>query len=126
MNETKSLNTIVGNGKRFISYEIVSRLKKQNENQLLSLLEQSVTDSDRKRGKLHQPLKHSFDGRQILNNEMMLQKLNYIHKNPVSKKWNLVSDYLSYNHSSARFYEEGINNFNWLKNFYDVLDGKFR
>ncbi len=108
-----------------MSYEIVDRLKKQNEIKMLSLLAESVTQSDRQRGKLHQPFKHSFDARQILNREMMLQKLNYMHHNPVTKKWNLANDYLNYLHSSAKFYEEGINTFSWLKNFYDVLDGKF-
>lgn len=122
----KNLNTLVGNGKRFISYEIVERLKKKNDLNTLLVLKNAVTDSDRKRGKLHQPLIHSFDGKQILSREMMIQKLNYIHHNPVSKKWNLVPDYLDYPHSSAMFYEQGINKFNWLKNFYDILDEKFK
>ena len=30
-NTGQSINTIVGNGKRFIAYEIIKRLKKQNE-----------------------------------------------------------------------------------------------
>ena len=37
-----------------------------------------------------------------------MQKFNYIHHNPVSGKWNLVSDYTDYEHSSASFYELGI------------------
>ena len=124
LNEEKKLNTIIGNGKRFLSYEIVERLKKKKDEKTLSILKDEVTPSDRRRGKLHQPFKHSFDGKQILNKEMMLEKLRYIHHNPVSKKWNLASDYLLYPHSSALFYEEGINKFGWLKNFYDKLDGK--
>jgi len=38
---------------------------------------------------------------------MTEQKLNYIHENPVSGKWKLVDDYVSYDHSSAGFYELG-------------------
>ena len=37
----------------------------------------------------------------------MRQKLNYMHKNPVSGKWKLAENYLDYIHSSARFYELG-------------------
>lgn len=125
LNEEKKLNTIIGNGKRFLSYEVVEQLKKKNDLKTLSILQTEVTASDRQRGKLHQPFKHSFDAKQILNKEMMLEKLRYIHHNPVSKKWNLVGDYLYYPHSSALFYEQGINKFEWLKNFYDVLDGKY-
>jgi hypothetical protein len=36
----QSLNTVVGNGKRFIGYEIVSRLKNHNETALLQQLRQ--------------------------------------------------------------------------------------
>jgi len=34
---TKSINTIVSNGKRFMAYKIVERLKKQNEAEVLSI-----------------------------------------------------------------------------------------
>lgn len=37
-----------------------------------------------------------------------MQKLDYIHKNPVSKRWQLVEDYTEYKFSSAGFYEKGI------------------
>ena len=33
------------------------------------------------------------------------QKLDYIHLNPVSKKWKLTNDFREYEHSSAKFYE---------------------
>ena len=36
---------------------------------------------------------------------MIEQKLDYIHHNPVSGKWNLVEDFVTYRHSSAQFYE---------------------
>ena len=35
---------------------------------------------------------------------MIEQKLDYIHQNPVSGKWQLVDDYTEYTHSSAGFY----------------------
>jgi hypothetical protein len=37
-----------------------------------------------------------------------MKKLNYIHRNPISGKWNLVNDYTDYEHSSASFYELGV------------------
>ena len=37
-----------------------------------------------------------------------MQKINYIHHNPVNGKWNLAKDFVSYEHSSASFYELGI------------------
>jgi len=37
-----------------------------------------------------------------------MQKINYIHMNPVSGKWMLVNDFTDYEHSSASFYEKGL------------------
>ena len=49
-----NLNTLVANGKRFMAYEIVERLKNSKHNHLLKQLENEVTRSDKKRGKLLQ------------------------------------------------------------------------
>ena len=38
----QSINTIIGNGKRFMAYEIVERLKVKGENRLLSTLQNNV------------------------------------------------------------------------------------
>ncbi len=49
------------------------------------------------------------------------QKVEYMHKNPVSSRWNLASDYLSYPHSSARFYDlNEVNEHIILTHFQDV------
>jgi hypothetical protein len=36
-----------------------------------------------------------------------MQKLDYIHYNPVSGKWQLAKNFVGYEHSSASFYEAG-------------------
>ena len=50
----------------------------------------------------------SFDAEQCYTRKFLLQKLGYIHKNPVSKRWQLVDDFTDYENSSAGFYEKGI------------------
>ncbi len=52
-----------------------------------------------------------------------MQKLDYIHFNPVQGKWALAKDDLGYHYSSARIYETGIDEFGILHNLYEVLDG---
>lgn len=53
----------------------------------------------------------------ILSREMLEQKLEYIHLNPLQEKWQL-SDYLqNYLWSSARFYEEGKDTFDLLTHY---------
>jgi len=51
------------------------------------------------------------------------KKLDYIHFNPVSGKWNLAKDDMDYHFSSARFYETGVDDFGFLKNIFTIFDG---
>ena len=45
---------------------------------------------------------------EIYSREVAKQKIDYIHFNPVTGKWQLAKDDLDYYFSSARFYETGI------------------
>jgi len=51
----------------------------------------------------------------LYTKEVMLQKLTYIHNNPLAAHWNLVIDPADYHYSSARFYVRGDSKFNFLK-----------
>ena len=101
----KYINKILGEGKRFISYEVINRLKKENESEILGILTRGVTQTDKERGKLHSVFESSMDIKEIETEKFMIQKINYIHRNPVSGKWKLVDDYRLYAYSSAAFYE---------------------
>lgn len=60
-------------------------------------------------------------GIELYSRYFAIQKLNYIHLNPVRGKWNLSESYLDYDFSSARFYEYGIDRFGFLYNLYEVI-----
>ena len=107
-NEDFDLNKIVSNGKRFMAYEIIDRLKKENQNETLEFLKNATTERERNKGQIHKVFKDSFDAKPIFSEKFLIQKLNYIHLNPVTGKWNLVNDFTSYRHSSASFYENGV------------------
>lgn len=66
--------------------------------------------------------KESFDAKDCRSSEFIFQKLAYIHKNPVSKKWQLVNDYTQYEYSSASFYEKGIKKYDKLLHINDALN----
>jgi putative transposase len=55
----------------------------------------------------------------IFSREMMLQKLAYIHLNPLHERWNLADRPENYPWSSAHFYEFGIDQFGFLTHFMD-------
>ncbi len=118
--ETKAINTIVSNGKRFMDYEIVKRLKGKDKLQLLGELEAAVSEREQKKGQKHKVFKDSFDGKALFTEKFLFQKIDYIHRNPVSGKWKLVNDYADYEHSSASFYELGVVKHFEPKHFRDV------
>lgn len=57
----------------------------------------------------------------LYKKEVALQKLFYIHSNPLSKHWNLCSDPIQYAYSSARFYETGVDDFGFLKHLMEAF-----
>ena len=74
-----SLNKIISNAKRFMAYQIIKRLKENNQTEILQQLQSAVTDKEKKKGQLHKVFEESFDAKSIDNKNFFLQKLNYIH-----------------------------------------------
>jgi hypothetical protein len=81
-NTGQPINTIIDNGKRFIAYEIINRLKQQGETKLLHQLNLLVEAKDRERNKKHEVWENSFDWKECRTNRFMKQKLDYMHDNP--------------------------------------------
>jgi REP element-mobilizing transposase RayT len=105
--EGMSINRLLANAKRFLAYEIRDRLIRQGELALLEMLKAAVRPCDAARGQEYRVFMPSSDIRECFDEVMLLQKLDYIHTNPVKGKWMLAENYLDYPHSSAGFYERG-------------------
>ena len=86
------LNTQVGNGKRFIAYEIVKRLVAMKRFDILKILEQGVQPKDRSRGKKHEVWKGAFDIKECRTEKYLCQKMHYMHNNPCHPRWNLAAE----------------------------------
>jgi REP element-mobilizing transposase RayT len=109
--ESENINTIIGNGKRFMAYEIIKRLKQNQALDLLNYLSSKVESKRKAKNKQHEIWNASFDWKLCCTRNFIEQKLIYIHNNPCSKKWNLCEKPTAYLHSSATFYiehKEGI------------------
>ena len=118
----KNINKVIGDGKRFIAYEIIIRLKALGHIGILEQLEKDVNGSDKKRGKLHEVWEDSFDWKLCNSLEMIVQKLNYMHTNPCKGKWNLVDSPVDYPHGSARFYITGEQGVYSVTNYMELGD----
>lgn len=117
----QSINSIVGNRKRFMAYEIVRKLKIQNQLTLLKQLETFVSSADKRRGKIHEVFEPSFDWKDCVSEKFINQKLDYMHNNPCRGKWQLVQQPQEYFHSSAKFYLTGMQGIYEVMN-YSMLD----
>ena len=122
---SKSINTIIGNGKRFMAYEIIKKLEDNKDEDLLNHLFVSVSIKDKLRNKQHEVWQPSFDWKDCLSDRFVDQKINYIHTNPCSGKWNLCTAPRDYVHSSARFYEEGTQGVYPVTNICEMEDIDF-
>ena len=100
-----NLNKIMSNAKRFMAYEIVNRLENCTNHKVLQELRSNLTPREINKGQKHKIFKDSFDAKPIYADKFLFQKFEYIHNNPVKGKWTLARDNVSYEHSSASFYE---------------------
>ena len=118
----KKLNTHIGNGKRFMAYEMLKKLQSKKEEELLHRLKAAVQPKDAEKGQKHCFWKDSFEVKECRTEKFLLQKLHYMHNNPVSGKWNLSSSPLDYLHSSAPFYFNGRQQLFAVKDYRELLD----
>ena len=85
-----------------MAYEIVKRLEAANDSKTLLQLKEGLTDRDAKKGQKHKVFEDSFDAKPIYHRNFLLQKINYIHLNPVRGKWRLVEHWEDYEYSPPR------------------------
>ena len=55
----------------------------------------------------------------IYKEDVLQQKLKYIHDNPIKDKWKLVAEPSDYHYSSAKFYETGIDDLDLITHYKD-------
>ncbi len=116
-----TVNKIISNGKRFLAYDMVKRLREAERDNILVNMYCSVSQSDRDRGKIHQVFIPSFDCKPCFGGWFLRQKLTYIHNNPCRGKWHLASSPHLYKHSSAGFYHRGVQGIYEVTHYAEVL-----
>jgi hypothetical protein len=92
---------------RYRRPRLEKRLESSKQTDLLGQLAAGVSLRESKKGQKHKVFEESFDAKPIYSHAFLVQKLGYIHHNPIRGKWNLATDFVSYEHSSAAFYEMG-------------------
>lgn len=99
---------------KYTSHVFLKKLKAEGQSFLYE-----VNSSNKK----HEIWQRDSLGIEIYSKKVAKQKLDYIHNNPLSGKWNLSKDDVSYYYSSARFYESGVDDFGFLNDLFVIFDG---
>ncbi len=100
----QSINMIVGNGKRFMAYDIIKRLREKGQIHILATLAKNVEAKRKANIKLHEVWELSFAWKSCNSYTFIRQKLNYMHDNSCTDKWSLCPRPIEYIHSSAKYY----------------------
>jgi putative transposase len=113
-NALNGKETAKGSLLKYTAHLFLKQLKENGTTELYS-----VDQANKK----HEIWQRDALGIEIYSREVAKQKIDYIHFNPVSKKWLLAKDDLGYHFSSACFYETCVDEFGFLKNIFQVFDG---
>lgn len=89
----------------------ILRFMRLNNDPMIELLKVKASD------RYYQVWERNSLSIDIYSEKVLLQKLNYLHNNPVQVKWKLAELPEDYTCSSVSFYETGDDPFGWLKHF---------
>ena len=108
-----------------MAYEIIQRLEVNREVALLQQLSAHVEVTRKANKKQHEVWETSFDWKDCRSNDFVWQKLNYMHNNPCTGKWELAANPIEYIHSSAKFYLTGVQGIYPVTNFMEMGEVNF-
>jgi putative transposase len=84
----------------FTAHEILKNLKEENQADLLNFMKSQKRDTTRSLS-----IWQDIQAKNIFSIQALQEEMEYIHSNPISKKWALVGDRADYRYSSACFYD---------------------
>jgi putative transposase len=102
----------------FTAHKIIKELKKENQINILNILHEQRRD---KRG--HYSVWQEIHSENVFSEGFLIQKMEYIHSNPVSSKEELVKNRGDYLFSSAVYYDEGKSSIIKIDDINDYLAG---
>jgi len=87
----------------YTAHEILKQLQADDQSDLLQFFHQKTRD------RRHQhSIWQDIQAKNVYSREFLIQKVEYIHNNPLGKEWRLVEDRADYPYSSACYYDRGI------------------
>ena len=95
-----SIGAIVQQFGSFTAHAIMKQLRADHQKELLTLFQQKKRDP-----RHDHSIWQDIQAKNIYSPEVLWQKMEYIHQNPVAKEWKLVEGKADYLYSSAGYYD---------------------
>jgi REP element-mobilizing transposase RayT len=108
VNEMNGKETAQGSFLKYTAHEFKKMLKNDTDNILASYAVKAANKS-------HEFWQRDSLAVHLYTKEVAYQKLDYIHYNPCTERWKLVSDPCDYIYSSAKYYMLGEKQYSFLK-----------
>ena len=86
----------------FTAHEILKKVREDGKTDWLKIFEKEKRDQRHKHS-----VWQDIQAKSIFSIEVLEQKLEYIHQNPIAKDWKLATDRADYIYSSAGYYDYG-------------------
>src|SRR5215207_2572947 len=100
--ENKTISDIIQDFGSYTAHTFLHELCKDKRDDLLIFFHKQRRDVRHKHS-----IWQDIQAKNIYSSRFLSQKIEYIHNNPVSKDWKLVTDRAEYKYGSACFYDKG-------------------
>ncbi len=98
------LMNVMRDFKKFTSKQIIAQLQAEGNGRALDYLRSVVKRPDKQ---AYAVWEDEYQAKDVVSPEILWQKMEYLHSNPVQPRWQLVETPEEYGWSSARFYLMG-------------------
>ncbi len=97
----RPIGELLQNFASFTAHAILRQLRRDDRQELLAFFHEQRRDKREEHS-----IWQDVQAKNIFSERFLVQKIEYIHQNPVAKEWKLVKDRAEYKYSSASFYDE--------------------
>jgi hypothetical protein len=98
----RPIGELLQNFGSFTAHKIMQNLRKENRKDLVDFFH-----AHRRENSLEHSIWQDIQAKNIYSEKFLIQKMEYIHQNPVTNELKLVQDRAEYLYSSACYYDEG-------------------
>lgn len=101
--EKRTISQVIQSFGSYTAHTLLQQMGKDGRDDLLAFFARRQDHDEQKAHQVWQPIQP----KNVFSTAFLIEKLEYVHNNPIAKHWHLVADRADYGYSSACFYDRG-------------------